>query len=213
MGCNVGKRRRQATGVTQVQKRSLNTVTKLASELVKDRDDSKMHASGEIKENSKASRPTFQPSYTPLGDVMQEKRKEEKEVQHSHLAIHNSSDLQTTGQRPSAPISEKTYNGRITFFRGTYGWVDCAEVQQRHNGRQVHLHKSDCVGNFNPRQCVRDWTLIVFQLAYDPQGNPKAVNAQICSSSLDQTEDSKTIKVEDRITLSEYKNSKAKMQR
>merc|ERR1711976_367098 len=173
----------------------------------------KMHASGEINENSRASRPTFQPSYTTLGDVMQEKqRKEEKEVQHSHVANHNFSDLQTIGQRPS-PISEKTYNGRITFFRGTYGWVDCAEVQQKHNGRQVHLHKSDCVGNFNPRQCVRDWTLIVFQLAYDPQGNPKAVNAQICSGSRDQTEEPKTIKMEDRITLSDYKRSKAKMQR
>merc|ERR1712113_914043 len=185
------------------------------------------------KETSQASQPTFQPRQTRLGDAMQEKSRQE--VQQSHVAIHNSADVQTTGQRgtrgqasqpsapiseeyagrkdssrdtsgqrrprgqasqASAPISEKTYVGRIDSFRGTYGWVNCAEVQERHDGRQVYLHWNDCVGNFNPRK----WLKIVFQLAYDPRG-PKAVNAQICSGSLDQTEHSKTIKLENRITL------------
>merc|ERR1712232_725051 len=72
----------------------------------------------------------FQPRQTRLGDAMQEKpRKEDKEVLQSHKTIHNSADVQTTGQRgtrgqasqPSAPISEKANVGRIDYFRGTSG--------------------------------------------------------------------------------------------
>lgn len=72
----------------------------------------------------------------------------------------------------TAPISQGKYTGRITWFRGTYGWVDCREVQANADGRQVFLHWNDC--KFD---CPRQWDEIDFQLAYDSRGNPKAVNA------------------------------------
>merc|ERR1712087_265007 len=72
----------------------------------------------------------------------------------------------------TAPISHGKYTGRITWFRGTFGWVDCDEVQAKHDGRQVFLHWNDCTFD-----CPKQWDEIDFQVAYDSQGNPKAVNA------------------------------------
>jgi len=75
---------------------------------------------------------------------------------------------------PSAPISNATYTGRITYWRGAWGWVDCAAVQSMYDdGRHVYLHKNDCKFD-GPRR----WDEIDFQLA-EHKGNPKAINATL----------------------------------
>merc|ERR1712190_92628 len=97
-----------------------------------------------------------------------------KAANSSAANLPTSSERQSRGRTvvQSAAISNATYTGRIAWFRGTFGWVDCAEVQARFAGRQVYLHWNDC--KFD---CPRQWDEIDFQLALDPKGNPKAINA------------------------------------
>jgi antitoxin component of MazEF toxin-antitoxin module len=71
----------------------------------------------------------------------------------------------------SAPINNKRYTGIVSWFRGSYGWVDCVEVKANYNGLHTFLHSNDC--DFNPRQGDE----VEFRLALDNKGNPKAVNA------------------------------------
>merc|ERR1740121_386792 len=94
-----------------------------------------------------------------------------KEANSSATNLSTSSESRGRTVVQSAAISNATYIGRITWFRGAFGWVDCAEVQANHDGRQVFLHRNDCTFD-----CPRQWDEIDFQLAYDSCGNYKAVN-------------------------------------
>lgn len=72
----------------------------------------------------------------------------------------------------SAPIDKKRYAGTVSWFRGSYGWVSCTEVNKSCNVDRTFLHINDC--DFNPRQGNE----VEFCLALDSRGNPKAVNVK-----------------------------------
>lgn len=65
--------------------------------------------------------------------------------------------------------SSGPYRGIVKWFRGSYGWIDCSEVNTAHNDFDIFLHVSDC--NFKPRQGHE----VDFFLTFDDRGNPKAV--------------------------------------
>lgn len=71
----------------------------------------------------------------------------------------------------SVPLSNKRYQGVVKWFRGTYGWVDCAEVSKQYAGHDIFVHINDC--NFQPKQGDE----VAFNLSLDDRGNPKAVKA------------------------------------
>jgi len=73
----------------------------------------------------------------------------------------------------SEAISSTQYRGTIKYFRGTYGWVQCAEVAKMYPNVDIFLHINDC--DFRPRQ----WDRVVCELALDDNGNPKAVKASL----------------------------------
>jgi len=79
----------------------------------------------------------------------------------------------STGHREvvSKPTDKKRYTGRVSWFRGSYGWVDCAEITTKYNGAQAFLHINDCDVK------LRQGDEVEFCLALDYRGNPKAVSA------------------------------------
>merc|ERR1739848_175347 len=72
----------------------------------------------------------------------------------------------------SEPVSEIKYTGSILSFTGSYGRIHCPEVKSQYDGYDTFLHINDCV-DFKPKKGDE----VVFQLAIDNKGNPKAVNA------------------------------------
>jgi len=70
------------------------------------------------------------------------------------------------------PIDKKRYTGRVSWFRGSFGWVDCAEITTKYNGVHTFLHKNDC----DIKPTLGDE--VEFRLALDDMGNPKAVSAK-----------------------------------
>jgi hypothetical protein len=72
----------------------------------------------------------------------------------------------------SEPINKRRYTGRVSWFRGSFGWVYCAEIAAKYSGLDAFLHANDC--DFKPIQGDE----IEFRLALDAKGNPKAVKAQ-----------------------------------
>jgi cold shock CspA family protein len=70
------------------------------------------------------------------------------------------------------PINKRKYTGRVSWFRGSYGWVHCAEISAKYNGLDAFLHINDC--DFKPFQGHE----VEFRLATDEKGHPKAVQAQ-----------------------------------
>jgi len=71
----------------------------------------------------------------------------------------------------SQPISKTLYRGQVKWFRGTFGWVECAEVAAMHSGSDAYLHINDCT--FRPRLGDK----VCFRLALGENGHPKAVQA------------------------------------
>jgi cold shock CspA family protein len=69
----------------------------------------------------------------------------------------------------SAPTCLKQYQGVVNWFRGTFGWVESADVARMYPNHDVFVHINDC--DFNPRQ----WDKVCFQLA-EEDGKPKAVS-------------------------------------
>lgn len=97
----------------------------------------------------------------------------------SHNAAPVETSLASVARQPrgltvvaSEPINKGKYTGRVSWFRGSYGWVDCAEITTQYNGLHAFLHSNDC--DFKPRQGDE----VEFLLALDNKGNPKAVNAK-----------------------------------
>jgi len=83
----------------------------------------------------------------------------------------------------SEPQSEMWYEGIISWFRGTYGWIECAALKARYPAiqpdRHIFLHWNDiswkdCDAHFRPQQHGK----MAFQLAPGTNGNPKAVNVR-----------------------------------
>merc|ERR1711972_527865 len=69
-------------------------------------------------------------------------------------------------------INKRRYIGRVSWFRGSYGWVYCEEITAKYSGLDAFLHINDC--DFKPSQGDE----VEFRLALDNKGNPKAVKAQ-----------------------------------
>merc|ERR1712039_639486 len=72
----------------------------------------------------------------------------------------------------SEPINKRRYTGRVSWFRGSYGWVYCEEIRAKYSGMDAFLHINDI--DFKPSQGDE----VEFRLALDNKGNPKAVKAQ-----------------------------------
>lgn len=72
----------------------------------------------------------------------------------------------------SEPINKRKYSGRVSWFRGSYGWVRCEKIAATYNGLDAFLHINDC--DFKPIQGDE----VEFRLAMDDKGNPKAVQVQ-----------------------------------
>jgi len=82
--------------------------------------------------------------------------------------------LTTTGSSSNfEPTPEPKYQGVVKWFRGSFGWIACAALAKKHQGRDVFLHKLDC--DHAPKLADK----VSFQLAWDDRGNLKAVQAQI----------------------------------
>jgi len=73
----------------------------------------------------------------------------------------------------SEPVDKKRYTGRVSWFRGSHGWVYCAEIATKYGGLHAFLHSNDC--EIKPRQGED----VEFRLALDNKGNPKAVSAKL----------------------------------
>jgi cold shock CspA family protein len=74
----------------------------------------------------------------------------------------------------TAPTCQETilsgpHKGIVKWFRGSYGWVDCAEVKAKYSDCDIFLHMNDC--DFKPRQ----GDAVDFFVAPGDMGNPKAV--------------------------------------
>jgi cold shock CspA family protein len=63
------------------------------------------------------------------------------------------------------------FQGKVKWFRGSFGWIDSTEAKNAYSGSDVFLHVSDC--DFKPRQGDE----IEFHVDFDDRGNPKAVRA------------------------------------
>lgn len=68
-----------------------------------------------------------------------------------------------------APKDRHWYQGIVTQFRGSYGFVYCEKAAALFPGIDMMVHKNDC--DFRPRQGDE----IRFQLAENQHGNPQAV--------------------------------------
>merc|ERR1711994_264406 len=53
----------------------------------------------------------------------------------------------------SMPVNETRYEGIVTKFRGSYGWLESTEVDAKYPGRCIFLHANDC--DFKPKE--GDW--------------------------------------------------------
>merc|ERR1711972_390721 len=72
----------------------------------------------------------------------------------------------------SEPIDKRKYIGRVSWFRGSHGWVRCEEIAANYGGLDAFVHNNDC--DVKPSQGDE----VEFRLALDNRGNPKAVKVQ-----------------------------------
>jgi len=119
--------------------------------------------------------------------------------------LHCSSDQSKVAAMAShsAPTDNKRYVGHVSWWRGSYGWVDCQEVTTKYGARQVFLHFSDCA--VKPRQ----WQEIEFSLTWDNKGDPKAVNARladtkVCNVDLSKSVNVRQVEAQQRINARDY---------
>lgn len=67
------------------------------------------------------------------------------------------------------PINHKVYQGVVTWFRGSYGWIVSEAVAIDYPGCDIMVHKNDC----NHKLC--QGSSVCFRLALNDLGNPQAV--------------------------------------
>eukprot|EP00931_Biecheleriopsis_adriatica_P000278 TRINITY_DN1002_c0_g1_i4.p1 TRINITY_DN1002_c0_g1~~TRINITY_DN1002_c0_g1_i4.p1 ORF type:complete len:473 (-),score=99.19 TRINITY_DN1002_c0_g1_i4:218-1636(-) len=72
----------------------------------------------------------------------------------------------------SKPLSSTRYEGHVKWFRGSFGWVECAAVAAMYSGADAYLHINDCA--FGPRLGDK----VTFLLAESENGHPKALKAR-----------------------------------
>merc|ERR1712032_746028 len=94
----------------------------------------------------------------------------------SSIAVIGDCARETRGRSVvvSEPLSKSRYEGKIKWFRGTYGWVYSPGVQTQYPGVDVFLHINDCGDGLRPKQ----GDAVTFLLSEDEKGNPKAVRAR-----------------------------------
>merc|ERR1712216_335512 len=80
-----------------------------------------------------------------------------------------------SNRKAQPPQVETRYEGVVKWFRGSFGWVDCAAVSQKYEGYDVFLHRVDCDGSRAPKLGDR----VSFRLTLDDNGNPKAIEAKM----------------------------------
>merc|ERR1719167_1303288 len=73
--------------------------------------------------------------------------------------------------RALGTMQGERYEGVIKSFRGSFGWVSCKDVAEKHSGRDIFLHKNA----LNSIPAIG--ATVAFILAFDAKGNPKAQDA------------------------------------
>jgi len=96
----------------------------------------------------------------------------EKDIRASSDTAPTAKDTRGKSKIVSSPVSKHQYEGVVTWFRGTWGWIDSTEVTKMYPDCNVYVHINDC--DFRPRQ----WDRVCFQLA-EADGKPKAVGVSM----------------------------------
>jgi hypothetical protein len=78
-----------------------------------------------------------------------------------------------------AADAKERFEGVVKWSRGCMAWIECAALAWKYSGRDVFLHKNDCLGNVLPKQ----WENVSFELTLDDQGNPKALRARAATEA------------------------------
>merc|ERR1712078_99914 len=70
---------------------------------------------------------------------------------------------------------KERHQGVVKWSRGSFAWVESAAIARIYPGRDVFIHKNDCIGNAVPKQ----WERISFELTEDDLSNPKGLRARV----------------------------------
>merc|ERR1712008_146045 len=89
----------------------------------------------------------------------------------------------------SRPVDAKQYQGVVSWFRGSYGWLQSPEVAARYPNRVIFLHVNDC--DSKPRQGDK----LSFQVSDDVK--PEFRNQQVKAVCARQVHDEACINARD----------------
>jgi hypothetical protein len=89
----------------------------------------------------------------------------------------------------SRPVDAKRYQGVVSWFRGSYGWLQSPEVAARYQNRVIFLHVNDC--DSKPRQGDK----LSFQVSDDVK--PEFRNQQVKAVCARQVHDEACINARD----------------
>merc|ERR1739848_243810 len=79
----------------------------------------------------------------------------------------------TTAQIALTPVNTTVYQGVVTWFRGSYGWLSCEAVSAEYTDIDIMVHKNDC--SFRPRLGDK----VCFRLALNDRRRPQAVRVKM----------------------------------
>merc|ERR1712232_666642 len=88
----------------------------------------------------------------------------QREASYQATADISSMSRGTKAPMACSPINAKVYQGVVTWFRGSYGWLDCEAVAADYPHCHVMIHKNDC-RDFKPKFGDR----VFFRLALNGQ--------------------------------------------
>jgi len=80
----------------------------------------------------------------------------------------------------SMPVDEKRYQGVVTWFRGSYGWLECPEVAARYPNRAIFVHFNDC----DLKPCQGD--KLSFQLSLDVRPEYQHQVKAVCARKVNE---------------------------